>query len=173
MLNPGSDKEMAEGYRGRFKERQGKCQRMCGRFTLYVDSKKINSVFHLAENIFDYVPRYNIAPGQDLPVITRGTGGREISYMKWGLVPHWAKDPKIGYRLINARAETVDCKPAFRASFRHNRCLIPADGFYEWMKNNGKQPIYISLAGSSVFAAVNYSKVDDPRLIEKIEVKRS
>jgi putative SOS response-associated peptidase YedK len=125
---------------------------MCGRFTLYIDSKKLNSVFHLADNVFDYVPRYNIAPGQELPVITQGAGGRELSYMKWGLVPHWAKDPRIGYKLINARAETVDCKPAFRASFRHNRCLVPADGFYEWMKINGKQPVYVSLPGCPVFA---------------------
>jgi putative SOS response-associated peptidase YedK len=125
---------------------------MCGRFTLYVDSKKLNTVFHLTNSIFDCLPRYNIAPGQDIQVITQGPGGRVISYMKWGLIPYWAKDPKIGGRLINARAETVDCKPAFRTAFRHNRCLIPADGFYEWMKINGKQPVYVSLPDRQVFA---------------------
>lgn len=125
---------------------------MCGRFTLYVDSKKLNTVFHLTDNIFDYVPRYNIAPGQNVPVVTRNADGRVILYMKWGLVPHWAKEAKIGNRLINARAETIDDKPAFKASFRHRRCLIPADGFYEWKKNNGKQPVYISLPDRSVFA---------------------
>lgn len=125
---------------------------MCGRFTLYVDSKKLNTVFHLTDNIFDYVPRYNIAPGQNVPVVTRNSDGRVILYMKWGLVPHWAKDAKIGNRLINARAETIDDKPAFKASFRHRRCLIPADGFYEWKKANGKQPVYISLPDRSVFA---------------------
>ncbi len=126
---------------------------MCGRFTLYVDSKKLNTVFHLTENIFDYVPRFNIAPGQNIPVVTQGAGGRVISYMKWGLVPYWAKDVKIGNRLINARAETIDEKPAFRTSFKHRRCLIPADGFYEWKKVNGKkQPVYISLPDRSVFA---------------------
>lgn len=127
---------------------------MCGRFTLYVDSKKLNTVFHLTENIFDYVPRFNIAPGQNIPVITQGAGGRVFSYMKWGLVPHWAKDMKIGNRLINARAETIDEKPAFKTSFRHRRCLIPADGFYEWKKKSDgkKQPVYISLPDRSVFA---------------------
>jgi putative SOS response-associated peptidase YedK len=125
---------------------------MCGRFTLYVDSKKLNTVFHLTNNIFDCVPRYNIAPGQEIQVITQGPGGRVMSYMKWGLIPYWAKDAKIGSRLINARAETVDCKPAFRNAFRQNRCLIPADGFYEWMKTNGKQPVYVSLPDRQVFA---------------------
>lgn len=125
---------------------------MCGRFTLYVDSKKLNTVFHLTNDIFDYVPRYNIAPGQHIPVITQNNGGRVFSYMKWGLIPHWAKDAKTGYRLINARAETIDDRPAFRASFRHRRCLIPADGFYEWKKNNGKQPVYISMPDLAVFA---------------------
>ncbi|MFX4261572.1 SOS response-associated peptidase [Pelotomaculum propionicicum] len=126
---------------------------MCGRFTLYVDSKKLNTVFHLTDNIFDYVPRFNIAPGQNIPVVTQGAGGRVISYMKWGLVPHWSKDVKIGNRLINARAETIDEKPAFRTSFRHRRCLIPADGFYEWKKSSGKkQPMYISRPDRSVFA---------------------
>lgn len=125
---------------------------MCGRFTLYVDSKKLNTVFHLTNNIFDYVPRYNIAPGQYIPVITLHAGGRVFSYMKWGLVPHWAKDVKIGSRLINARSETIDSKPAFKTSFRHRRCLIPADGFYEWKKNNGRQPMYVSIPDRPVFA---------------------
>ncbi|MDD4767811.1 MAG: SOS response-associated peptidase [Desulfotomaculaceae bacterium] len=125
---------------------------MCGRFTLYVDSKKLNTVFHLTNNIFDYVPRYNIAPGQQIAVITQYDGGRVFSYMRWGLIPPWAKDAKMGYRLINARSETVDNKPAFKVSFRHRRCLIPADGFYEWKKNNAKQPVYISMPGKAVFA---------------------
>ena len=125
---------------------------MCGRFTLYIDSKKLNTVFHLTNSIFDCVPSYNIAPGQDIQVITQGPEGRVISYMKWGLIPYWAKDPKIGSRLINARAETIDCKPAFRNAFRQNRCLIPAEGFYEWMKTNGKQPVYVSLPDRQVFA---------------------
>lgn len=125
---------------------------MCGRFTLYVDSKKLNTVFHLTSNIFDYVPRYNITPGQSIAVITQAADARTLSYMKWGLVPHWAKDAKIGNRLINARAETIDDKPAFKMSFRHRRCLIPADGFYEWKKGNGKQPMYINLPDRSVFA---------------------
>lgn len=125
---------------------------MCGRFTLYVDSKKLKTVFHLSNNIFDHMPRYNIAPGQNIPVITQDADGRVISNMKWGLIPHWYKDAEIGNRLINARAETIDDKPAYRMSFRHRRCLIPADGFYEWMKINGKQPMYISMPDKSVFA---------------------
>lgn len=126
---------------------------MCGRFTLVADIKTLSAVFYLRENIFDHVPRYNIAPGQDIPVITGNPGGREISGMKWELIPHWAKDKKSGYKMINARAETIDNKPAFRGPFLHRRCLIPADGFYEWKKLNGaKQPVYITLPGRTVFA---------------------
>ncbi|MDD2443267.1 MAG: SOS response-associated peptidase [Desulfotomaculaceae bacterium] len=126
---------------------------MCGRFTLAADINKLAAVFYLRENIFSHTPRYNIAPGQEIAVITKNPGGREISLMKWGLIPHWAKDKRTGYKMINARAETIDNKPAFKGPFLHRRCLIPADGFYDWKKLNGeKEPIYITLPGRTLFA---------------------
>ncbi|MDF9408263.1 SOS response-associated peptidase [Pelotomaculum isophthalicicum JI] len=125
---------------------------MCGRFTLSTDSDELRICFNLEEN-FDYTPQYNIAPGADVPVIVNNSGGRKVSLMRWGLVPHWAKDKKIGYKMINARAETVEQKPAFRDAFLRRRCLVPADGFFEWRKAGGKKyPMYINLPGKSLFA---------------------
>lgn len=126
---------------------------MCGRFTLSANLGTFMDEFHLHAGIPDYSPRYNIAPGQNILVITEGPGARELSQMRWGLIPHWAKDKKIGYKMINARSETIDQKPAFKNSFLHRRCLIPADGFYEWKKTGGgKQPLHIVLPGKTVFA---------------------
>lgn len=100
-----------------------------------------------------YSPRYNIAPGQTVPVIGEDLSGRWLAVMRWGLVPHWAKEASIGHKLINARAETLTDKPSFRDSFHHRRCLIPADGFYEW-KKEGKTstPYRIVLPGQELFA---------------------
>ncbi|KJS11405.1 MAG: hypothetical protein VR67_14005 [Peptococcaceae bacterium BRH_c8a] len=126
---------------------------MCGRFIMTVDFEMIKAAFRLRAELYDLQPRYNIAPGQDIPVITNTPGGREISPMRWGLIPHWAKDTKIGYKMINARAETVGEKPAFKGAFRRRRCLIPASGFYEWKKEGKvKQPMLITLPGEKVFA---------------------
>jgi len=97
------------------------------------------------------LPRYNIAPSQDIAAVRQGAEGRELLMLHWGLVPSWAKEPATGFSMINARAETVDCKPAFRTAFRRRRCLIPADGFYEWRAVNGKQPYRFTVAGG-VFA---------------------
>jgi putative SOS response-associated peptidase YedK len=100
-------------------------------------------------------PRYNIAPTQPVATVrtARGSGDREMVFLRWGLVPSWSKDPSIGSRMINARSETVADKPAFRAAFRRRRCLVPADGFYEWQKQNGwKQPFYIHLREGRPFA---------------------
>lgn len=89
-------------------------------------------------------PRYNIAPSQAVFAVRAGAGGREGVELRWGLVPFWAKDPKIGYRMINARAETVAGKPAFRAAYRQRRCIVPADGYYEWREEgDGKQPYFV------------------------------
>ena len=98
--------------------------------------------------------RYNQAPGQDAAVVVAGPAGRRLDLMRWGLVPFWADDPKIGSRLLNARAESVADKPSFRAAFRSRRCLVPADGFYEWAKGPGnrKQPLRFTLAGGAPFA---------------------
>ena len=96
---------------------------------------------------------YNIAPSQDIVAVRAGEGRREMTLLRWGLLPSWAKDLKTGYRMINARAETVADKPAYRAAFRLRRCLIPADGFYEWRQTgDGKQPYHIRMKDGGVFA---------------------
>jgi len=126
---------------------------MCGRFIMTVDFEMVKAAFRLRAQLYDLKPGFNIAPGQDIPVITNTPGGREISPMRWGLIPHWAKDAKIGYKMINARAEKVGEKPAFKGAFRRRRCLIPASGFYEWKKEGRvKQPLLITLPGEKVFA---------------------
>ena len=84
-------------------------------------------------------PRYNVAPGQSVAAVRADPEGRRLSLLRWGLLPSWAKDPGIGYRMINARAETVASKPAFRSAYRARRCLIPADGFYEWVRKGTDQ----------------------------------
>lgn len=117
---------------------------MCGRFTLTQTAEQIASVFELA-TAPPVVPRYNIAPTQPAPAVTVNseTGDREFRLFYWGLIPSWAKDIKMGARLINARAETVAEKPSFRAALKRRRCLIVADGFYEWKRaETGKQPYY-------------------------------
>jgi putative SOS response-associated peptidase YedK len=104
----------------------------------------------------NFPPRYNIAPSQPVGVVVRGKNAAkpEFRLMGWELIPFWAKDPAIGAKLFNARSETVTEKPSFRAVFKYRRCLIPADGFYEWQKVQGgaKQPFYFSMADNAVFA---------------------
>ncbi len=102
----------------------------------------------------EIVPRYNISPTQPVAVVRQVERRRELSMMRWGLVPAWSKDPKAGPSLINARADTVATKPAFRSAFKSRRCLIPADGFFEWQKTGEKtkQPFYIRLAKDYPFA---------------------
>jgi putative SOS response-associated peptidase YedK len=127
---------------------------MCGRFTLATPEQDLVVQFNLPE-IPDLQPRYNIAPTQPVAAVRLPTaeGDRELVMLHWGLIPFWAKDPGIGSRMINARAETAADKPAFRAAFRRRRCLVPADGFYEWQKQNGsKQPFYIRLQNGRPFA---------------------
>jgi len=125
---------------------------MCGRFYLDVPADELMSHFGL-ELVPTLEPRYNIAPSQSVPAILDTARGRELRMLRWGLIPFWAKDEKIGYRTINARAETVDSKPAFRDAFRHRRCLIPASGFYEWQAGaDGKQPYCIHPSKGSLFA---------------------
>lgn len=125
---------------------------MCGRFILSADAEAIREHFRVAGK-FQHQPRYNIAPSQLIPVVAGGPGKREITLMRWGLIPRWAKDAGAGYKMINARAETIDKKPAFRDSLRRRRCLVPADGFYEWKKTEGgKQPFFLFLPGRTLFA---------------------
>jgi putative SOS response-associated peptidase YedK len=106
---------------------------MCARFTLTANAKEVAGLFDLVEAP-ELPPRYNIAPSQQIAAVRLSSSGqREFTFFKWGLVPSWAADEKIGWKLLNARGETVSKKPSFRNSFRERRCLIPADGFYEWV----------------------------------------
>ena len=125
---------------------------MCGRFTMAIDSEDLRTQLALGQMPLDWEKRYNIAPSQDVPTMPFPEN-RDVVWMKWGLVPFWAKDPSIGYKMINARAETVAEKPSYRNSFRNKRCLILADGFFEW-KKEGKLsiPYYFQLEGGEPFA---------------------
>ena len=127
---------------------------MCGRFTLFDSSDSLAERFGLGEGT-SLSPRYNIAPAQAVTVvrIPAERAVRELVLLRWGLVPSWAKDPSVGYRMINARAETAAEKPAFRAAVRRRRCLVPADGFYEWKHAGGrKQPYYVRMRDGGTFA---------------------
>jgi putative SOS response-associated peptidase YedK len=126
---------------------------MCGRCTLVTVPEKLISRFHLQEIPFDLKPRYNIAPGQPIPAILADGRRRRIGLLRWGLVPSWAQDEKIGNKMINARAETLQEKPAIRRLFERKRCIIPADGFYEWKQmDRGKQPMRITMRNGETFA---------------------
>jgi len=128
---------------------------MCGRFTLRASPSVVAAQFGLFETPA-WAPRFNIAPTQPVIAIRcLGTGGGrpEAVWLRWGLVPHWAEDPGIGNRLINARSETVAAKPAFRTALRRRRCLVVADGFYEWKKEGSvRQPYFIRFRDDRVFA---------------------
>jgi len=127
---------------------------MCGRFTLIAPGEAIADLFGLPETP-ELAPRYNIAPTQPVAAVrmNRDSGRRELTYFYWGLIPRWAKDPSIGARMINARSETAAEKPSFRSAMKYRRCLVPADGFYEWQKMNGrKQPLRIHMTDNRPFA---------------------
>ena len=127
---------------------------MCGRFTLTVPHDLLVDAFPGIDVPEDMAPRYNIAPTQPVAVIANNRR-EKIEFFQWGLITSWAKDPKIGNRMINARAETLSTKPSFRTAFKRRRCLIVADGFYEWWKRPGersKTPIYIRMKSGEPFA---------------------
>ena len=126
---------------------------MCGRFAFYSPAEATAALFGVNTSA-DFRPRYNIAPTQDIAAIRRNDDGDdELAQFHWGLIPFWAKDPSIGNRMINARAETVAEKPSFRAAYRKRRSLILANGFYEWKKSgNEKTPWFITTADGSPFA---------------------
>ena len=126
---------------------------MCGRFTLTVDPGDLMEVFPGITFPQEIRPRYNIAPSQPVAVIANTDQGK-LDFFTWGLIPSWAKDPSIGSRMINARAETLAEKPAFKAALRRRRCLILGDGFFEWESISGqktKQPHYFQLANQKPF----------------------
>ncbi|MCB2187067.1 MAG: SOS response-associated peptidase [Deltaproteobacteria bacterium] len=127
---------------------------MCGRFTQLSELDDLQDRFGFPAAHLNWRPRYNLAPGQEALVVRlTPTGEREGVLVRWGLVPHWAKDPKVGYKMINARAESAADKPAFRSPFRHRRCLVPADGFFEWRQGpGGREPFYFRRADGQPFA---------------------
>jgi len=126
---------------------------MCGRFRLSKTDKEVMKQFGV-EIDPDYSPRYNISPSQQVRVLQQDEAGlMHMRIQRWGLVPGWAKDIKIGYKMINARSETILEKPSFRTAFKKRRCLIPADGFYEWKKEGTtKQPFHFGMKDDSLFA---------------------
>lgn len=126
---------------------------MCGRYVLSTPGDVLADLFQLPAPV-ELAARYNIAPTQAVPIVrASGEDGRELVFAQWGLVPHWAEERAIGNRLINARGETLAEKPSFRDAFKRRRCLIPADGFYEWRKiEGGKQPYLLRLRDGAPFA---------------------
>ena len=150
---------------------------MCGRFTNRLSWRELHTLMDLVGAPLNLRPRYNAAPGQDIAVVRAGdpgsqasppgseagtgsrdagsgtSAGRTLAMLRWGLIPSWAKDPVIAWKLINARSETAAEKPSFRAAYRHRRCLIPADGFYEWQRRGGtRQPWLFGLGDGAPFA---------------------
>jgi len=125
---------------------------MCGRYELHSHPVALALAFGLAHPPA-LAARYNVAPMQNVPIIRRNAAGeRELVQVRWGFVPRWAKDPSIGARMINARAETVAERPAFRNAYQRHRCLLPADGFYEWRQGpGGKQPMRIARVDGQPF----------------------
>ena len=147
---------------------------MCGRYTVTGNVDELVEVFGAPplDGVDLGLPRYNVAPTQDAPVVAEGSEGRRIALFRWGLVPFWADDPSIGNRMINARSETVAEKPAFRNAFRRRRCLVVADGFYEWQRppdgDGPKRPFWIHRPDERPFAMAGiwerWGEQDDPLL---------
>ena len=127
---------------------------MCGRFTITLEPAFFQQELDLGKVPSEWTPHYNVAPGQNIPVV-RNPNTRNVEMLHWGLIPFWAKDKSIGYRMINARSETIREKPSFRNAFKQRRCLILADGFYEWQKpatkGTPKAPFRFTLAGNQPF----------------------
>lgn len=128
---------------------------MCGRYSITTPVEAMRRVFGFDGPLPNLQPRWNVAPTQTAPVIRRAAdGGRELAMLSWGLVPYWAEDTKLQSHMINARGETVAEKPAFKQAYRQRRCLVPADGFYEWQTLGAKtkQPLLFRMADAAPFA---------------------
>lgn len=129
---------------------------MCGRYVIKSTPAAIRALFGYSDQP-NFPPRYNIAPTQPVPIVRLEEGGRRFALVRWGLIPSWVKDPRTFTLLINARGESVNDKPAFRAAMRHRRCLFPADGFYEWkLTTTGRRPYFVRLksGGTMAFAGL-------------------
>lgn len=142
---------------------------MCGRYTLHHSVEEIAARFNVANIAFEPALRYNIAPTQEVAAVTN-EDGRSLRRFAWGLVPFWAKDPQIGNRMINARAETIAEKPAYKHALSRRRCLIPADGFYEWARTGEhRTPMYIKFADDRLFSFAGiwerWAPEDGPELV--------
>lgn len=125
---------------------------MCARYTIFHAMKEIIDRFQAIDVQFESSPRYNVAPTQTAPVIRERDGRRNLEGLRWGLVPSWAPDVSVGQKMINARAETLAQKPAFKRSLATRRCIVPADGFYEWTaEGKSRQPVRVELNGATLF----------------------
>ena len=126
---------------------------MCGRYSLTTTEEALRSSFGYEGAPRNLRPRWNVAPTQEMPIIRRDPGGGlRLDMLVWGLVPYWAEDPSVGSRMINARGESVAEKPAYKQAYRQRRCLVPADGFYEWEEKGDKRPILFRAADGAPFA---------------------
>ncbi|AIQ60166.1 SOS response-associated peptidase [Paenibacillus borealis] len=138
---------------------------MCGRFTITVSLEELITHYLIDDSkIAVLKPNYNVAPMHNIPAVIASDEGKRLGELRWGLVPFWAKDDKIGSKMINARAETVAEKPAFKRLLKSKRCIIPADGFYEWKKDGtSKQPYRILMTDGSIFSFAGlYDTWEDP-----------
>jgi len=126
---------------------------MCGRYSLTATEGALRSTFGYEGAPRNLRPRWNVAPTQEMPIVRLDPGGGlRLDMFVWGLVPYWAEDPSVGSRMINARGETVAEKPAYRQAYRQRRCLVPADGFYEWEEKGDKRPILFRAEDRAPFA---------------------
>ena len=131
---------------------------MCGRFAIKFDVLDAEREFDVKEVLHQFQPNYNVAPMQNIPVVFNQDGSNVLDVFRWGLIPHWAKDEKLAYKMINSRIESVAEKPSFRRAFMEGRVLIPASGFYEWKKaGDTKQPYFIHLKEKDLFAFAGIS----------------
>jgi putative SOS response-associated peptidase YedK len=146
---------------------------MCGRFTQRTPAPRLKKEFGV-EEVPEVEARYNIAPTQSIHSVRQTLDGREMSFLKWGLIPSWAKDSSMGAKLINARSETVKEKPSFREAFKRRRCIIPADGFYGWQRTGGrKQPFFFHMQDDRPFGFAGLWdrwKSEDGELIESCTI---
>jgi putative SOS response-associated peptidase YedK len=137
---------------------------MCGRYAFFSPHEAVIGYFGLADAGPEFGPRYNIAPTQEVAAVRADPAGRTLAMLHWGLIPFWAKDRAIASRMINARAETLAEKPAYRAAFKKRRCVLPADGYYEWQSAaGGKQPYYVEAASGEPLALAGlWERWQDP-----------